>query len=261
MNDASPIERSYRTVVFDQLGSTNQEGLDRAHRGDRGRLWIRALRQTQGRGRMGRPWSSPVGNLYASLLLIDPSGTRYAPQLGFVAGVALARAVRRLPSVPDAVRLKWPNDLVHEGAKLAGILIEGCGRADGTFACVIGFGVNCISHPGGLDYRATDLAEVSRRFPSADHLGRVLADEMAATLDLWDGGRGFGFVRENWLDLALPRGTPLIVSTHGSRTEGRFDTIDDGGRLRLSTAAGPLSVEAADVFPVLERHFAVESLL
>lgn len=259
MHAAASIALSYRTIVFDQLGSTNQEGLDRARAGDRGRLWIRALMQTQGRGRVGRPWSSPVGNLYTSLILVDPSPMRFAPQLGFVAGVALASAVRRLPGVPDAVRLKWPNDLVYRGAKLAGILVEGCHRPDGAFACVIGFGVNCLSHPTGLDYPTTDLAEIGASAPSADELSRHLASEMGAALDLWDRGRNFGAVRERWLDLALPNGAPLTVRTSQSKTEGRFETIDEDGRLMLRTETGFLTVDAADVFPGFEAPAPAEA--
>ncbi len=248
MPDPVPNEPSFRSITFDKLGSTNQEGLDRARRGDRGRLWIRALAQTQGRGRIGRTWSSPPGNLYASLLLVDPSEPRCAPQIGFVAGVALARAVRRLPGADHDLRLKWPNDLVHRGAKLAGILIEGCRRPDGALACVIGFGVNCVSHPVGLDYPTTDIGEVTGLPPSADDLGKILAIEMADAISLWNRGQGFASLREAWLGLALEKGTPLTVKTSSATTFGWFDTIDEAGRLRLRTDLGVVTIEAADVF-------------
>ena len=109
--------------------STNEEARRRALAGDPGRLWIVADQQTAGRGRRGRAWMSPRGNLHASALMIDPCPPALAAQLGFVAGVALARAVTDLGAAD--VGLKWPNDLMSRGAKCAGILTEGVGLAGG----------------------------------------------------------------------------------------------------------------------------------
>lgn len=248
MLDIAAERAGYRHIVLDSVGSTNDEALALARRGDAGKVWIQARAQSTGRGRSGRAWSSPTGNLYATLLLVDAAEPHHAPELGFVAGLALVRAVRRLRGIPAGVAIKWPNDLLHDGAKFAGILVEGTQRSDGGFATAIGFGVNCRSHPAGLDYPVTDLSAITGHDLSADILLRHLSAEMAAILDLWDRGRNFAAIREGWLAHALPRGSRLAARTPSSTREGTFDTIDDRGRLVLQTDAGPLIVDAADVF-------------
>ncbi len=248
MLDVAAERAGYRHIVFDSVGSTNDEALAMARGGDPGKVWIQARAQSTGRGRSGRAWSSPTGNLYATLLLVDPAESRRAPELGFVAGLALALAVRRLPDIPDGVTIKWPNDLLHDGTKFAGVLVEGTQRPDGCFAAAIGFGVNCDSHPAGLDYPATDLSAVIGHDLSADDLFRHLSAEMAGALGLWDRGRNFAVIREGWLVHALPKGSRLAARTASSITEGTFDTIDDRGRLILQTGSGSLIVDAADVF-------------
>ena len=248
MLDDAAIGAGYRRINFDALGSTNDEALARAREGDPGRLWILARSQSRGRGRVGRSWSSPVGNLYASLLLVDPAEPRYAPELGFVAGLALAGAVRQAAGIAGSVHIKWPNDLVHDGAKFAGVLVEGTQLPGGAFACVLGFGVNCGSHPTGLDYRATDIGSFASAAVSPADLFTALSSQVVDALALWDKGRNFAAVREGWLALALPKGSPLTVKTSLSRTDGFFETIDNLGRLVLSTASGLMTIDAADVF-------------
>lgn len=248
MLDADAEAAGYRHIVHETLGSTNEEALALARGGDPGRLWVQARRQSRGRGRVGRPWSSPVGNLYATLLLVDPAESHRAPELGFVAGLALCCAVRRLPGIGSTIRLKWPNDLLHEGRKLAGILVEGTQGPGGRFAVAIGFGVNCRSHPAGLDYPVTNLSEIAGEALEADVLFGALSAEMASALAVWDGGRSFGVIREAWLAHALPRGSRLVARTATSSREGTFDTIDAVGRLVLETPEGRSVVDAADVF-------------
>ena len=207
-----------------------------------------ARRQTEGRGRVGRSWSSPEGNLYVSLLLVDPAETRHAPELGFVAGLALARAVVEAVGRLPRLFIKWPNDLVHDGAKFAGILVEGTQTPSGAFAAVIGFGVNCRSHPSRLDYPTTDVESFAGSPCSPMSLLASLSRHVVDGLALWDRGRNFAAVRDAWLAMALPMGAPLSVRTSLSRTQGAFETIDDHGRLILRTATGLLTVDAADVF-------------
>lgn len=220
----------------------------RAQAGDRGPLWVVAARQSDGRGRQGRVWTSPPGNLYASLLLVDPVAPARAPQLGFVAGVALAEAVAACAEPASPVLIKWPNDLVHDGAKLAGILVEGGRCHDGRFACVLGFGVNRLSHPEGLPYPATDLFSIARSRPGLDTLMETLSARFADALDRFDRGRGFSVIRDDWLGHALPAGTPITVSTPSVRADGVFETIDAGGRLVLTTGSGTVTIDAGDVF-------------
>lgn len=237
----------YRLERFESLATTSGEAMDRARAGEPGRLWIVAREQTAGRGRQGRPWSSPPGNLHASLLLIDAAPTRVTPQLGFVAGVALLDALDAIaPGVPCS--LKWPNDALSGGAKLAGVLVEGATLPGGRFACVIGVGVNCATSPRGLAYRTTSLAELGSQL-TPDGLLPALADMFARRLELWRSGAGFAQIRDAWLARAAGLGAPMRVEAFGRRLEGVFETIDEHGRLILSTSSGRETVEAADVFP------------
>src|SRR6266508_1059239 len=115
-----------RLVAHEVLGSTNAEALSLARQGERGPLWITARRQTAGRGRRGRTWVSEPGNLYASLLLSDPSPLDRAPELSFVAALALRDAlVETAPALASRLGFKWPNDVLGDAAKVAGILVEG----------------------------------------------------------------------------------------------------------------------------------------
>jgi BirA family biotin operon repressor/biotin-[acetyl-CoA-carboxylase] ligase len=147
-----------RLIAYDTLGSTNAEALARGRAGERGPLWITAARQTAGRGRRGNAWVSEPGNLYASLVLADAAPAAHLPELCFVAALAVRDAVAAVaPSLSPALKLKWPNDLLLDGAKLAGILIEAETAGSKTIMAA-GIGVNCAHHPESLAYPATDLA-------------------------------------------------------------------------------------------------------
>jgi BirA family biotin operon repressor/biotin-[acetyl-CoA-carboxylase] ligase len=242
----------FRLVVFDSLASTNDEAIERAKQGDPGRLWVVARRQTAGRGRSGRPWSSPDGNLYASLLLIDPAPVSQTPQLGFVAGAALVSSLNLLSRADPPVGLKWPNDAVHRGAKLAGLLVEGTQLQDGRLACVIGIGVNCASHPVLPDRPTTDLAAVAGRRIEPAQVFEALSEAVAALLPVWAGGANFAAIRELWLAQAAGLGAPITARTARGLLAGVFRTIDDSGRLLLVTPEGPVRIEAGDVFLSVE---------
>lgn len=242
--------QGYRARWFESLGSTNDEAMALARAGDPGALWVCAGEQTAGRGRQGRPWSSPRGNLHASLLLVDPCSPRHAAQLGFVAGVALVDALRCVAPAA-AFGLKWPNDVLSGGAKLAGLLVEGATLADGRFACVLGFGVDCGESPAGLPYPATNLRELGAPCPPQALLA-PLADAVCRGLELWRAGAGFPAIRQAWLARAAALGRPLEARTHAGVLRGIFEMIDEQGRLVLATAKGRVTVEAGDVFPVPE---------
>ncbi len=247
LNEATgTLTAGWRVERLTRVGSTNDEARRRALAGDPGRLWIIAREQTQGRGRRGRLWTSPPGNLYASALLIDPSPVAIAAQLGFVAGVALRRAVVDL-GASDEVELKWPNDLVWRGAKLAGLLAEGAALSDGRLACIVGIGVNCLSAPSGLAYAADHLSNASGQAVSPERLFAHLATRFEESLALWRGGAGFAEIRARWLDHAAGlRGPIRIAGAQGFR-EGVFETLDERGRLVLRGADGVEAVEAGDL--------------
>ena len=241
------LANGWRVERRQSVGSTNDEARRRALEGDSGRLWIVAQEQTQGRGRRGRIWTSPPGNLYASALLIDPSPVAIAAQIGFVAGVALRGAVGDF-GASDEVKLKWPNDLVWRGAKLAGLLVEGVSLNDGRLACVVGIGVNCANSPTGLAYPTDSLVNALERSITPATLFERLAIHFEEALAVWRGGAGFAAIRAQWLTHAAGLGGPIRVAGAQGVRDGIFQTLDEQGRLVLSGANGPESVEAGDLF-------------
>ena len=168
-----------RLVVHEVLGSTNVEALKLAREGERGPLWIVAKRQTAGRGRRGRVWISEPGNLFASLLLTTEAPPDHRPQLSLVAALAVHDALVEIADVlKPRLAIKWPNDLLLDGGKFAGILVEAEGGEEGAVA--IGIGVNCVSHPLDADYPANDLARCRQlAFPRDADGGTVDQDGWA----------------------------------------------------------------------------------
>ncbi|MEA3017762.1 MAG: BirA family transcriptional regulator [Sphingomonadales bacterium] len=217
-----------------ETGSTNDDLLALARDGAAEGLWLRARRQTGGKGRQGRVWQSPPGNLHASTLVRLREGDPPAPTLALVAAVALHEAAAIYAEGRD-LKIKWPNDLMLDGAKLAGILLER--SAD---AVVIGFGVNLAGPPEGLDRPAAGLGQEVE----PGRLLEALAEVFARWLGRWRS-EGLAPVRDRWLAAAHPVGTAL--STPGG--DGLFDGLDRSGALRLRRADGNIDiVHAGDVF-------------
>jgi BirA family biotin operon repressor/biotin-[acetyl-CoA-carboxylase] ligase len=237
-------------ISYETIGSTNEEALGRARAGERGPLWITARRQDAGRGRRGRSWVSEPGNLYASLLLGDPSAPERAPQLSFVAALAAHDAVSALvPAFAPRAALKWPNDLLLDGSKFAGILVEAEGTG-ASFAAVIGIGINCRHHPADTAYPVTDLAAAGADV-AADALFDALAAATAFRLAQWDRGAGFAAIRADWLARAFGLGGEIGMRAGAHALTGHFESVDESGRLLLRLADGRIQAfaggEVADV--------------
>ena len=235
-----------RHKSYDTLGSTNAEALGLARAGERGPLWITARTQTAGRGRRGSQWVSPAGNLHATLLLTEPSPPAQAPQLSFVAALAAHDAIAACaPQLGPDLKVKWPNDLLVEMAKVAGILIEGENAP--VFTVAIGIGVNCAVHPDGTDYPAADLAGLGA-LVVPDTLLEALAAAMQARLAQWRSGDGFAATRADWLKRAAGLGEPMQVRLPGRELSGRFQGLDEAGRLLLEQPGGLMTITAGEVF-------------
>jgi BirA family transcriptional regulator, biotin operon repressor / biotin---[acetyl-CoA-carboxylase] ligase len=236
---------TWRVVRFAAIDSTNEEARRRARTAEPDRLWIIAGQQTAGRGRRGRAWISPRGNLHATALMIDPCPPALAPQLGFVAGVALARAARDVGAAH--VGLKWPNDMLLSGAKCAGILVDGIGLADRRAGYAVGIGVNCAHAPQGLGYPTSRLTAAGGRAIGPSELFERLAERFDETLEAWRGGQAFDRIRAAWLECAVGLGEPIAIETVAGRREGVFEGVDAGGRLLMRSERRLESVEAADL--------------
>jgi BirA family biotin operon repressor/biotin-[acetyl-CoA-carboxylase] ligase len=221
------------------VDSTNRVALARAQAGETGPLWIMAARQTAGRGRAGRVWASEPGNLYATLLTRLHCPPMAVPGLSLLAGVAVYDAIVAVVGRPvPGLRLKWPNDVLVDEAKCAGILAESMmGREAVTVA--IGIGINLAWHPVDLDREATHLAAHG----VAASPGEMLESLSAAAerwLAYWNNGAGFAAVRAAWLERAGAMGEACTVNTGTERISGSFAGLDDFGSLQIADSKGTI---------------------
>jgi BirA family biotin operon repressor/biotin-[acetyl-CoA-carboxylase] ligase len=239
----------FRHEALSETSSTNTECLIRARAGDAGRLWVTADRQTGGRGRRGRPWVSEPGNLYASLLLIDPAPLDRLGSLPLAVAVAVHQAVRAvLPPDAEPLEVKWPNDILIGRKKTCGILIEGEKLADGRQAVVIGIGINVAVMPDQSLYPVTCLRKQGASASPHELFAHLFAS-MAEALDVWDKGRGIGGITARWRESACGIGEKITVNLTDRSISGRFAGIDDNGLLMLDTGEGRIMLIAAgDVF-------------
>lgn len=259
-----------RTVA--ETGSTNADMLLLAAAGAEEGVWLRAERQSGGRGRQGRVWASPLGNFYGSTLVRVRAGDPAAATLALVAAIALEEVVRvylkntvapaeagasPLGHAPPGARdapeapasagatmwIKWPNDLLLGGAKLSGILLERAGDA-----VIVGIGVNLAHHPHDTDRLATSLADHGAT-PDPSDFAETLAEAFARWVAIWRG-QGLAPIRARWLERAHPVGTALTARLpDGQAIDGLFGGLDGDGALILCLAdGGSRVIHAGDVF-------------
>jgi BirA family biotin operon repressor/biotin-[acetyl-CoA-carboxylase] ligase len=237
----------YGRIVLPEIDSTNAEAARRAASLDQP-TWILALRQTAGRGRRGRAWHDPGGNFAATLLLWPTEPPGDVALRSFVSALALHDALVGLTGRPEALSLKWPNDVLLNGAKLAGILLEGTGQGRATRQLAIGIGVNLRTAPppGNEGLRPVSLLDFG-----IDVAPETLLTYLAAAYAKRENtllSQGFGPIRAAWLARAARLGTRIVARAGGSETVGIFETIDEAGALILGTDTGRRTIAAADVF-------------
>jgi BirA family transcriptional regulator, biotin operon repressor / biotin---[acetyl-CoA-carboxylase] ligase len=248
---ALSLPAGYRLHQYDTIGSTNDEAKRLASGGAPEGTLVWAGEQTAGRGRRGRHWASPPGNLYLSLVLRPGGAPSRAAQLGFVAALGLGDALDGLAALGPRLRYKWPNDLLLDGRKLAGILLESETAASGAVDfVVIGTGVNLLSHPETSEYPATCLAEGGSATVSPAALLQAFVREFDPWLARWRE-EGFAPLREAWLARASGIGEDIRVRLERMTLTGRFVDLDEDGALLLDGAEGPRRIAAGDVFPAL----------
>ncbi|MET0301831.1 MAG: biotin--[acetyl-CoA-carboxylase] ligase [Methyloceanibacter sp.] len=244
------LPSGYRLLRMETVDSTNAEARRRAKAGEPGPLWIWSARQSQGRGRGGREWISRPGNLFASLLIGVNAPQRVAGQIALLAGVIAYDTIAKLIAYEgrSELLLKWPNDILLAGEKLAGILLENVGSTvENRSVVVIGTGINLASHPEDLPQPAISLGAYDIMVTPAEAL-EVLAATTHEWLARWGEGSCFPTIRRAWLDRAGPAGRPLRVKVEGEETEGVYGGLDADGALRLMTPEGEYRIAAGDVF-------------
>lgn len=237
--------------TFDVLDSTNEEAWRLADAGAPEGVAVLAKSQTAGRGRRGRSWESPEGNLFLSLLLRPAVPPAEAAKLSFLAAVALGETIElAAPGLTGRVRCKWPNDVLVDGAKVSGVLLESRTRPDGALDWVIaGIGANLVHKPIHTLYPATALADHGDIHNPVDFAGWLLA-RFGYWYARWKTD-GFVPVREAWLKRAHGLGQQIVVRLPEGELHGRFAALDDSGALLLELPDGRRqAITAGDVFPV-----------
>lgn len=221
-------------------------------------MWIRADEQRAGRGRSGRPWSSPPGNLSATYLFTPACPRGVFHQLSFVAGVAGFDAITASVEGELPLQLKWPNDLLIGRAKLGGILVESC-KYEGDVVVMIGMGVNITVAPD-VDGREIAQLDAHGLAPTPQDLIKRLADAMAHWLTIWEGGENFSAIREAWQQRAHAVGQPLTVNTNQGQRAGTFAGLAENGALLLKSSSGETvhlehgDVSLATTLPAVENR-------
>jgi BirA family biotin operon repressor/biotin-[acetyl-CoA-carboxylase] ligase len=229
--------QGYGLRRYDEIDSTNAEAKRLAAKGEAGPIWLTAARQTAGRGRRGRVWDSGSGNLAATLLLRP--GKPDVAQLSFSAALAVSDMAREY--APD-VTVKWPNDVLADGKKLAGILLE---SENGALA--IGIGVNLAAHPSGTEFPATSLAALGVAAPAPDITLGMVATRFAHWYDLWMTD-GFEPLRDAWLARAGGLGGPIRARLPHAEHRGVFVGLNESGALLLNEQGTVRTITAGEVF-------------
>lgn len=238
--------------AFAEIDSTNEEARRLGEAGEVGPIWITAEMQTAGRGRRGRAWASPSGNFMGTFFMRPQASPRKAAELSFVAAVAVHDAIDGFlpPTLRPGLKLKWPNDLLHDGKKLAGILLESSGIAGAELAWLaIGMGINLAQHPENVEFPATSLAALGVVDVTPAQALERLAAAFDARIRQWRNVQGFAAIRQAWLARAAGLGGPIIVRLSDETFEGVFESLAPDGALEVRLSSGTLRhISAGDVF-------------
>jgi BirA family transcriptional regulator, biotin operon repressor / biotin---[acetyl-CoA-carboxylase] ligase len=217
-----------------------------------GPAWILAGTQTAGRGRRARAWSSPVGNFHATLVMKPTEAVSIVALRSFAAALALRDACIAITGLPKAFALKWPNDVLLNGGKLAGILLESNGTGKAASHLAIGMGVNLIAAPDASQVEPGAIPPVSLLAETGHRVTpETFLAHLAPAYAKWERiftTQGFAPLRTEWLAHAARLGDTIRARTGTATHEGRFDTVDDTGALVLHTAQGRVAIPAAEVF-------------
>ena len=245
MSNPTLLPPPFSLIGLEEVGSTNDEAGRRVSDGTAADLLvITARRQTAGRGRRGRPWRSPDGNLHASVLIRLDRSLAQAAQIGFVAALAVAEGLAQLVPGGD-FRCKWPNDVLCNGKKIAGMLLEAAG--DGWLVLGLGVDVAQALPPGEALYAAVALAELGWDGEPEAVLAAICR-QFGPRLAQWRA-EGFAPVRKAWLERCRGLGDQAVVRLEAETLTGRFADLDHDGALILDQGPdGVRRILAGDVF-------------
>jgi BirA family transcriptional regulator, biotin operon repressor / biotin---[acetyl-CoA-carboxylase] ligase len=239
-------------VTLDVTDSTNKDARELAMAGAVEGTLVWAKSQGAGRGRRGRDWASPPGNMYASLILRPDCAPATAAQISFVTALAIRDAVSDHLSGDHIAQLKWPNDVLVGNKKIAGILLESqLAKGNELDWLVVGTGVNIQTFPDNVERPATSLNALNSDVDVVRFV-ESYATHMLTWYQTWQQ-RGFAPVRQAWLDHAWGQGGPVEVRLGSETFQGVFEDLDETGALIVSTAEGTRLVSAGDVFPLIEE--------
>ncbi len=217
-----------------------------------GPTWIVAGEQTAGRGRRARPWASPRGNFYGTLVLRPVEAPEVVALRSFVTSLALRDAFVVLTGLPASFALKWPNDVLLNGGKVAGILLESQSVGAGVQTLCIGIGVNLIGAPDTTQVETGAVPPVSLLAETGLRVTpEAFLNALAPAYARWEHiftTQGFAPVRAEWLAHAARLGEPIRARTGTQDRTGTFQTVDAAGNLILGTPHGPVAIPAAEVF-------------
>ncbi|HTK80019.1 MAG TPA: biotin--[acetyl-CoA-carboxylase] ligase [Rhizomicrobium sp.] len=237
----------YAHKHFDIIDSTNDEARRLAATGEAGPIWITTSEQTAGRGRRGRVWVSPKGNLMSTLLINPHRPAAECAQLSFVAAIASADTVAHF-APPADVKVKWPNDVLANGGKISGILLESASAGGEPYFLAIGIGINLAHFPPDTEFPATALTALGLPAPPVEAALTQLAAHFAKWYDIWRG-QGFSPIRDAWLARAANLGSRIRARLTNEETSGVFEGIDEAGALLLRETAGRTrAIAAGEVF-------------
>lgn len=237
--------------ILDSADSTNAHGL-RLAPSLAGPAWFVALEQTAGRGRRARPWVSPRGNFHGTLILHPTEPAATVALRSFAGALALREAFVAVTGLTAAFALKWPNDVLLNGGKVAGILLESQSAGSGVSHLAIGFGVNLLASPDAALLEPGAIAPVSLLAETGHRVTpEAFLDHLAPAYAHWEAvfqAQGFAPLRQEWLRHAARLGETIRARTGDLTREGLFETIDASGALILTQAHGPVAISAAEVF-------------
>lgn len=232
--------------AFSSIDSTSKEAVRQIEKGAKSGLWLTATEQLLGRGRGGREWISKPGNLFSSLIFDTKKSLCHSAQLSFVTSLAVCETVTAFVD-PNTVKCKWPNDVLVDGKKISGILLETYSGSNAENLMIIGIGINIDHHPDKPLYPTTHINEKAISIITADEVFHLLTEKMALWLKNWQEN-GFSIIRQEWLKKAKGKGEDIVVRLPNEELNGRFVDLDANGALMLEVNDEIRLIHSGDVF-------------